>query len=56
MHTYVVIGVIINILLIFCMVIDHILKLPFLIIEPSQIFIDGLVMNQSVHQVVRILR
>jgi hypothetical protein len=52
-----VIGVIVDVLVVLpCVVVDHIFKLALLVVEPSQIFIDGLVMDESVHQIIGVLR
>jgi hypothetical protein len=57
MHTYMIIGVVVYILFVFlCVVVDHILELPLLVVKPSQVFIDGLMMDESIHEIVRIFR
>jgi hypothetical protein len=51
-----IIGIAICVVVVVLIVkVDHILKLSLLVIELSQILVDGLMVDQSVHQIIRIL-
>lgn len=55
-NTDVVIGVIVQLFLVLLgMIIDHILEFSVLIVESSQILVNSLMMDQPIHQIIRIL-
>ena len=55
-NTDVVIGVVIELFLVLLgMIIDHILEFSVLIVESSQILVNSLMMDQPIHQIIRIL-